>query len=116
MLNVGIPQIHQALMRRCNHTGSDIRMTTGGILNPRAFPRQSVNASWWNWVKVFAFKWKRKDHINALELRAIVQSLEWRVLHRREMERRVVHLTDSYTSVCQSSVRVVVVLPCCVHC
>ena len=90
--------LHEALLRRVNHTGSDIRITTGGIMNPRAFPRQSVNSAWWKWSKVFAFKWKKRDHINGLELRAILQSVEWRVFHRKEVSLRLVHLTDSYVS------------------
>ena len=49
---------------------------------------------------MFAFKWLRQDHINALELRAIIQALEWRVFHRKEEKLRVFHLTDSY--VCMS--------------
>ena len=99
---IGVVELHQALMRRCNHTGSDIRIASGAIMNPKAFPRQSVNASWWNWSKVFACKWTRVDHINSLELRAILQTLEWRVFHRKESCLRLVHLTDSY--VCMSVV------------
>ena len=97
---VGVEDLHRALMRRCNHTGSDIRITTGGVLNPKAYPRQSVNSSWWKWLKVFAYKWKRGDHINSLELRSIIHAVEWRVLHRGEAHCRLVHLTDSY--ICMS--------------
>ena len=100
--SVDVVQLHRALLRRCNHTGSDIRISSGAIMNPKAFPRQSVNAAWWNWSKVFAFKWLRKDHINALELRSIIHALEWRVFHRKEERLRVFHLTDSY--VCMSVV------------
>ena len=44
--SVEVVQLHQALLRRCNHTGSDIRIASGVIMNPKAFPRQSVNAAW----------------------------------------------------------------------
>ena len=100
MKDVGIQDLHLALLRRVNHTGSDVRISSGTIMNPRNYPRQSSAAGWWFWEKVFAFKWQRADHINSLELRAIIQALEWRVLHLRECQMRVFHLTDSY--VCMS--------------
>ena len=93
-----VVDLHRCLLRRANHTGSDIRISTGSIMNPRSFPRQSVAADWWVWNKVFAVKWKRPDHINNLELRAILLSIEWRINHLKETSVRLVHLTDSYVS------------------
>ena len=52
----------------------------------------------WNWSKVFAYKWSRPDHINSLELRSIVHSLEWRIRHLKECHVRVFQLTDSYVA------------------
>lgn len=96
----GVPQmvssLHRALLRRVNHTGSDVRVSTGAVTNPRAFPRQSAPAGWWIWEKVFAYKWKSNDHINSLELRSLVHALEWRVTHLQEASIRAFHLTDSY--------------------
>ena len=84
------------LLRRTNHTGSDVRIASGLVMNPKAYPRQAVNSSWWQWKKVFAHKWARGDHINSLELRAIVNSIEWRIGHLKEHSLRIFHLTDSY--------------------
>ena len=95
-----IRDLHLALLRRVNHTGSDVRVSSGIIVNPKSFPRQGVEASWWKWKKVFANRWARADHINSLEMRAIIQALEWRVKHLQEFNLRVFHLTDSY--VCMS--------------
>ena len=95
-----VQDLHRCLLRRVNHTGSDIRISTGTVMNPRCFPRQSVAADWWAWKKVFAFKWSRQDHINNLELRAILHSVEWRINHLKECVVRIFHLTDSY--VCMS--------------
>ena len=81
-----------------NRTGSDVRIRTGHILNPRAFPRQSVASSWWEWSKVFAYRWSRSDHINSLELRSIIHAVEWRVRHLQETQLRIFHLTDSYVA------------------
>ena len=97
---LAVQALHGSLLRRVNHTGSDVRITSGTILNPKAFPRQSCCSSWWDWTKVFACKWARADNINSLELRAIVQSVDWRIKHLKETHERVFHLTDSY--VCMS--------------
>ena len=93
---VEVVDLHRALLRRTNHTGSDIRISSGTIMNPKAFPRQSVNSAWWTWKKVFATKWQKSDHINSLELRALVHSVDWRVFHRLEFSCRIFHLVDSY--------------------
>ena len=98
--SIPVSMMHSCLLRRVNHTGSDVRIASGLVLNPRAFPRQSALASWWHWSKVFAYRWDRSDHINSLELRSIVHAIEWRVKHLKETSLRVFHLTDSY--VCMS--------------
>ena len=96
--NVGVAALHGSMLRRVNHTGSDVRISTGSILNPKNYPRQSACANWWNWSKVFAYKWAKSDHINNLELRSIIHSIEWRIRHLKECHLRVFHLTDSYVA------------------
>lgn len=90
--------LHSCLLRPVIHTGSDVRVSSSSILNPKAFPRQSAAATWWKWNKVFSYKWGRSDHINNLELRSIVHSMEWRVQQLKECHLRVFHLTDSYVA------------------
>lgn len=94
--NHSIPQMHAALLRRVNHTGSDIRISSGTVMNPRAYPRQSVPAEWWLWQKAFAYRWQRGDHINSLEFRSIIHAVEWRLRHLHETSCRIFHVTDSY--------------------
>ena len=91
-----VQDLRKALLRRVNHTGSDVRVSSGFITNPRAFPRQSASARWWLWKKGFAYRWQKKEHINALELRSLIHALEYRVYHFKEVSARVFHLTDSY--------------------
>ena len=79
---------------------SDVRITTGSIINPKAFPRQSCCATWWNWSKMFACHRYRQYHINSLELISIVHSVEWRIKNLNELQLRIFHITDSY--VCMS--------------
>lgn len=98
--NGTIQQLHATLLRRVNHTGSDIRIVSGTVMNSKSYPRQSVCASWWLWEKGFAYKWRRADHINSLELRSIIHAVEWRIRHFKECNCRIFHVTDSY--VCMS--------------
>ena len=44
-----VQDLNRLLLTRVNHTGSDIRISTGEILNPKAHPRQGVQADWWEW-------------------------------------------------------------------
>ena len=107
-LSYGMPQslgptvgdLTRFLLTKVNHTGSDVRVTTGHIMAPKAFPRQSASPQWWEWRHVFHNRWKTKEHINLLEMRAIMLALRWRVCHLKEMDVRFCHLTDSY--VCMS--------------
>lgn len=97
---VGIDDINRHLLSRTNHTGSDIRITTGEVLNPKAFPRQGVQADWWHWKAAFSLRWNTREHINLLELRSILLSVQYQISHKGLFQTRSVHLTDSY--VCMS--------------
>lgn len=88
----------RVMLTRVNHTGSDVRVTTGQVINPRAYPRQSASASWWEWRSVFHCRWQVREHINRLEMRSILLALKWRIRHQCEADCRFVHLTDSYVS------------------
>eukprot|EP00438_Fugacium_kawagutii_P014167 Skav213280 [mRNA] locus=scaffold2944:203357:206395:+ [translate_table: standard] len=95
-----VGDLSRVLLTRVNHTGSDVRVTTGLVVNPKAFPRQSAAANWWRWQATFKTRWSCKEHINRLELRSILLALKWRVTHLHESDVRFVHLTDSY--ICMS--------------
>ena len=92
--------LNRFLLTRVNHTGSDIRIATGDIVSPKAFPRQSVEASWWDWTILFRSLWNKHDHINDLEMRSILLTIKYYVLNLRLANVRVFHVTDSY--VCMS--------------
>ena len=89
-------ELSRILLTRVNHTGSDVRISTGEILNYKAFPRQGVEAAWWKWEPAFKFKWRHEEHINILELRAILQSVIHTLQQTRLCDFRLLHLTDSY--------------------
>ena len=56
---VPVSDLNRVLLTNVNHTGSDIREPTGDILNPRAFPRQGVEADWWVWNPVCMVEFSR---------------------------------------------------------
>lgn len=92
--------LNRILLTKVNHTGSDIRIASGEVMNPKAHPRQSVEATWWDWEHVYKFKWERKEHINRLELRAIQRAVLYAISHHKLVDARLFHVTDSY--VCMS--------------
>ena len=93
-----VSDLTRVLLTRVNHTGSDVRITSGSIMNPKAYPRQSAQADWWEWQHVFSCRWQKTEHINRLEMRSILLAFRWRVEHLLESNVRFVHLTDSYVS------------------
>ena len=95
-----VSELNRLLLARTNHTGSDVRIATGTILNPKAHPRQSVEADWWEWLPSFKVRWKIKQHINVLELRSILLAMQYHINHLGAYNMRVFHVTDSY--VCMS--------------
>ena len=91
-----VSDLNAHLLQRTNHTGSDVRVTTGQLLSAGAFPRESVCSSWWVWEGIFTTRWKFSQHINALEARAIYLSLVWKARNLLLANRRNLHVTDSY--------------------
>lgn len=91
-----VSDFNRFLLRRTNHTGSDVRIATGDVLAPKQYPRQSVSSQWWNWEEAFTTKWQKKEHINILELRAILLSLQYQTSRHKIHNARVFHISDSY--------------------
>ena len=87
------------LLRKTNHTGSDIRIVTGEILKGKVFPRQSVAASWWAWKDEFNVKWKQKSHINVLELEALLLGIKHQISRFRLSDSRIFQVSDSYIAI-----------------
>eukprot|EP00435_Cladocopium_sp_Y103_P064326 s581_g26.t1 len=77
--------------------GEDIMLSTPTSQMPRHHRlRSSVPSKLWKWKVIAGWQWtKGQEHINALELRAIMTSLRWRIEHCLQVDTRWVHLTDS---------------------
>ena len=79
-----IQDLHKCLLRRVNHTGSDVRVSTG-----IPFLTQNVPSSGCTFILVelaesFACRWARQDHIKCLELQSILHTIQWRIGHLKE--------------------------------
>ena len=93
-----VEDLNRLLLTRVNHTGTDVKITTGEILSPKSIPRQSVQAAWWCWSPVFSTRWKLPEHINILELRSIMLSAKYQMVHLKKMHCRIFHVTDSFVA------------------
>ena len=84
----------KVLHRNVMYRGSDVRVATQTLTSPGVFPRKSLDASGWKWKVVLAFPLSGQ-HINALELRAIVAILTWRLRESVSIGKRFAHCIDS---------------------
>ena len=91
--------LNRLLLSRVNHTGSDVRVSTGAIVNPKSYPRQGAESDWWSWIPVFHTRWNCSEHINILELRSIFLTIKHHVTHLRSSDCRIFHLSDSYVCI-----------------
>ena len=99
-LELGVTMMNRLLLRRTNHTGSDVRVVSGEVFNNKAFPRHSVAASWWTWSKGYTTTWKQRSHINVLELETLLLGVKFQIQRFKAHDMRIFQLTDSY--ICMS--------------
>ena len=99
---LGMEQFNRLLLRRTNHTGSDVRVISGALTNPKSFPRESVAASWWEWKDEFRKRWQSSSHINVLELEAVLLGIKHQIQRFKTVDKRIFQISDSYVciSVC----------------
>ena len=98
LTNKGVESLNRLLLLRTNHTGSDIRISSGEILHSKAFPRQSASAQWWMWEGGFSTRWRSKAHINVLEMEAILLGIKYQINKFKAVNLRIFQLSDSYVS------------------
>ena len=58
--------------------------------------RASIPANLWKWRTVCGWTWRGpSEHINVLELRAVLCALRWKVVKQKASRQKMIHLTDS---------------------
>ena len=77
--------------------GEDILLTTSSSQLARFHRlRASIPARLWRWRIVSGWRWSGDpEHINALEMRAVLTTLKWRIHHKHQVNCRFLHLVDS---------------------
>ena len=71
--------------------GTDVRVFFG----PDRLPRTSIDARRWHWRIAKGWKWQYTNHINVLELEALLKTLQWRARSLNLFDKRFLHLVDS---------------------
>jgi len=82
------------LVRCAKHSGSDIRAADGILLSPRSWPRRGLNSENYVWKIVLAVPFARQ-HINLLEMNAILLAFRWRLRRVDTIGARIIHTSDS---------------------
>ncbi len=96
-------ELNKNLMTRLVHVflkkvemrGSDIRLDTGNLFRADAYPRCAIDPLKWEWRHCRAFRWKRAEHINMLELRAALHAVQWRCRRAEYCDFRTMILIDN---------------------
>eukprot|EP00435_Cladocopium_sp_Y103_P024846 s916_g6.t1 len=93
-------QLETLLSRLVSTKGEDILLNSStDQLHSFQRLRQTVPARLWRWKIISGWRWAHgREHINALELRALEATIRWRVERRGDFQCRFVHLTDSLVS------------------
>ena len=91
-------ELVQQLGRSLNHTGCDVRISTGQIMGQKTPTHASVRAWWWQWKHLFKVKWNFSSHINFLEMKMILLTLLWKARSPSKVNKRWLHLEDSLVS------------------
>ena len=84
-----------AYVRRQEFKGSDVRLDVGSLCRPDSFPRASLAPGKWQWHVARHWPFTVEEHINLLELRAVIHTFEWRLRKKTFGDTRALHLTDS---------------------
>lgn len=72
-----------------------LQMQTESVVRHQRL-RTTIPAKLWRWKTVASWQWQgQSEHINALELRAVLTTIKWWVQHKHVSNSRIVHLTDS---------------------
>lgn len=90
-----LEELTQHLGLSVNHTGSDVRITTGSVMGNKSVAHASARAWWWQWKNLFRVRWLLKSHINFLEMKMILNTLLWKVRDPSKVNKRWLHLEDS---------------------
>ena len=82
------------LHRNASYKGADLRLGTSRFTHPNRWPRESIPVERWKWSVGGSFPLSGQ-HINALEMQAILAAFRWRVGRSGSTRARILHIADS---------------------
>lgn len=87
----------QSLLNQVSVKGEDVLLSASTEDNLRYHRiRASLPSNLWRWRTLCGWQWRgRKDHINVLELRAVLCGLRWRISKQRLRDSKFLHMIDS---------------------
>lgn len=83
------------LLRHTSYRGTDVHVDTMQFFRPDRLPRTSIDARKWKWKIAKGWKWRFSNHINVLEMEALLKTIQWRAKSLNLFDRRFLHLVDS---------------------
>ena len=91
----GTVELTRQLGLTVNHTGSDVRISSGLVMGLKSTAHGSARAWWWQWKHLFKVRWLFKAHINFLEMKMILNTILWKSRDPVRVNKRWLHLEDS---------------------
>ena len=90
-------QLVQKLTTLVSLKGEDLLLQAGSEDMVRYHRlRASVPSRLWKWAVAAAWRWQgTKEHINVLEMRAVLNAVRWRLERRGQVKIKFVHMVDS---------------------
>ena len=88
-------QVVRDLLRHSSYRGTDVHVDTLQFFRPDRLPRTSIDARRWQWKISKGWRWKYSNHINVLELEALLKTVQWRAKSLNLFDKRFLHLVDS---------------------
>ena len=90
-------QLHRKLTGLVSIKGEGILLSSSSEIQVKHHRlRSSIPAKLWRWKAVCGWKWTgEREHINCLELRAVLTTLRWRIEKLRQVHVKFIHLVDS---------------------
>ena len=106
-------QLVHAYLQSLGSRGSDVNLSTGAMSRPRSGQQQSMETTLWKWKLAYKWHWQmsgslqhegkkgetshefKKEHINVLELRALVHGVRWSLRSYKSIGTTCLRGTDS---------------------
>ena len=82
-----------------SHRGSDVRLTSGEPMRPKAWSKQAVNPDWWLWQHILVTRCGSTARINEHECRNVLLTLRGRCRSTNRLACRWLTLLDSFVAI-----------------